>query len=970
MTSKTEKVEDDLARKLLDVIIQSQQAFILKGDPQPALGVLLESVLNLTESEYGFVGENLGQSDEKLRFRNRAILDLSTSQLTDADASHETELQDDAVDLDRSVGSILASGKAVNFDQRSELLQTAWLPENHPRIHTLIYLPVSAGQNLIGIIGLANRKNGYTDFDVKRIKPLLEASAHLLMVSRERYLREKIEQEHVSNQKISQAVLETALDCIIGMDQYGCIAEFNPAAEATFGWLKSEVIGKKLADTIIPEKLRSAHDAGLDNFMKTGEGPVLGKRIEVTAIRRGQGEFPVELAVISHELRGRPFFTAHLRDISERRKSEDALSKARELAESASRAKSSFVATISHEIRTPINAIMGAIGLLGSTNVGAQNQGFLETAQTSAKALLEIVDGVLDFSRIEAGETALESEQIRTAEFLDEILDLLSGAAAENGVQLGCLCHSGVPGELKFDVGKVRQVLLNLVGNSIKFSPAGEVRIDLEVESNRLRFSVSDSGIGISEEDCARVFDEFVQVGCAREYRGTGLGLAICKRLVDLMSGEIGVDSAVGAGSKFWFTLPYNFEILPSGFGKAKTFRRVLIVGDGGFYEELLIDQLNAWGVGYFTAGNFADAQECLSQPDDIDAVFLLSANTAAKAWLVGAEKLSTQCQMHSLPMVLFAEVGSECAKCLQGKLNLTSVIGLPIPLVSLRHSLEIRDSERIVESNLVSSKALDKTPRTKIRVLLAEDSQSNRLVMAEVLRRCGFDVDVAGNGAEALASVELFPYDVVLMDIDMPEMSGIEATHAIRRLHSAVSEVPIIAITAHAAADDKDRFLSEGMNDYVCKPVDRNVLDSIIRRWARDPLQDSVGAGQQPNPGDKAEGDDVLVDEQSLQQLAEDTSPELLPKMVAVFVRELQSRALAIDRGLKDGDENKLKAEAHALKSSAATYGATAVRAQALLMEEGFENNDEDRTITAARKLLDLVEPTARSMKSRFNLD
>lgn len=956
----TMKTSSGLANQLLDDIIQIQQEFILTDDPQPAFRLFLRSVLNLTDSEYGYVGEIIGPIKEKPRLKTHAILDLSKNQPNGLAQSG---------DLSESFGHLLESGKAVIPDMRNKQMEMVWLPESHPKIDTVMWMPLHAGNSFVGVVGLANRKDGYAETDLKSVKPLLDIAAHMLVVTRERNQRRQLEQEHAHAQKISRAVLETALDCIIGMDEQGCIAEFNPAAEITFGWSKSEIVGKKLADIVIPEKLRAAHENGLTHFLKTGEGPVLGKRIEVTAIKKNNEEFPVELAIAAHKMQGEYFFTAHIRDISDRRKTEEVLSKSKELAESASRAKSSFVATISHEIRTPINAIMGALGLLATAEVDAASRRLLEIAQTSARALLGLVDSVLDFSRIETGEVVLESEQLRTGVFFDEILDLLSGAAADGGVQLGCVCHLGVPGQLSFDVGKVRQILLNLVGNAIKFSPAGEVRIDLELEGSGLRFSVSDNGVGISTEDCARIFDEFAQFGGARDLGGTGLGLAICKRLVELIGGEIGVESSVGLGSTFWFTLPYDLSHSTSGVRKGKTFKKVIVIGDGGFYEELLKEQLNAWDIGHSTARNFFDAQEILRHSDDIDAVYLLSSNTTLDSWVAGAVGLSSQCRESDLPLLLIAEVDGECARCLRRKLELTSIISTPVSPVALRKSLERTGDDRIDEGKPTLSSSVSESQHRSIRVLLAEDSLSNRLVMAEVLRRCGFEVDVAGNGAEALAAVSSLPYHVVLMDIDMPEMNGIDATHAIRGLESAASDVPIIAITAHATANDKDRFLSEGMNDYICKPVDRETLGSKVRQWASGALELDVSTGETLHLSVRERSNTLLVDENALRQLADDTSPELVPKMVAVFIRELRLRAVTISDAVDKVDTNTLKTEAHALKSSAATYGAAAVRIQALQIEEGSDDNDDERTIAAARDLLELVEPTAQSLENRFHL-
>ncbi len=370
--------------------------------------------------------------------------------------------------------------------------------------------------------------------------------------------RRRTEQELVSSELRKGAILESALDCIITMDLDGRVTEFNPAAERTFGYRRADVVGKELGSLIVPPALREMHRRGLAQYRETGEGAVLGKRIEINAMHADGHEFMVELAITPIQIGGTTMFTAYLRDITERLRAAEDLRKAKEAAEAANLAKSGFLANMSHEIRTPMNGILGMTELALNTQLTPSQREYLAMVKNSAESLLALLNDLLDFSKIEAGKLELENVAFDLRDTLGDTMQTLATRASEKGLELALHVRPDVPDALVGDPFRLRQIVVNLVGNALKFTERGEITVRVESDGASettalLRFAVADTGIGIPPEARARIFSAFEQgdASTTRRYGGTGLGLAIASRIVDLMGGEIKVESEVGRGSTF-----------------------------------------------------------------------------------------------------------------------------------------------------------------------------------------------------------------------------------------------------------------------------------------------------------------------------------------------------------------------------------------------------------------------------------
>ncbi len=518
-------------------------------------------------------------------------------------------------------------------------------------------------------------------------------------------------------------------------------------------------------------------------------------------------------------------------DVTPRRRAEEQMRRAREMAEAASAAKSSFVAVVSHEIRTPMNAVIGTLGLLAETGLDEEQRRYVETAHDSAEHLLAIINDILDLSKIEAGRLALETTDFALGPLMAGAVDLFRPSAQAHGTTIRLELGVGVPPYLRGDAGRLRQILLNLLSNAVKFSQGGDIVVSAEEApaagiglAPRIRFAVADRGPGIPEGERARLFQPFSQLEPpdARRTGGTGLGLAICRRLVELLGGTIGLEDRPGGGSVFRFTLP-------------------------------------------------------------------------------------------------------------------------------------LAPAERIPEA-AVEPVQPARRPR-RARVLLAEDSPANQLVAATWLRKDGHHVDVVANGIEAVEAVEARPYDIVFMDMFMPEMDGMAATAAIRRLDPPAGTVPIVALTANVMAGDRERFLEAGMNGVLAKPVTGRMLaETLLRHLGAD--DSALPAGRPGPPARTARGPAPVLDAEHLARLGRGLTSDTLAALIRTCVEDVRARAAAIAGAAERGDAAVLRREAHALRGGAANYGLAALAEVAARIEQAAGAGDLD----GAREPVGVLGPAAEA--------
>jgi PAS domain S-box-containing protein len=855
------------------------------------------------------------------------------------------------------------------------------------------------------IIELARVARAVSEGDLKRRVPIrstdeigtLEASFNQMTTALaesvetlERRVQERT-RELTERECRMREIIESAHDAFVSIDENSVVVEWNAAAEHTFGWSRSEAVGHPLTQLIIPPQFVSGHREGIENFLRTGRGPMLNQHLELQALDRNGRQFPIELSITPVRQQGHWFFHAFLHDISRRKEGECELARARDAAESANRAKSEFVANMSHEIRTPMNGVIGMIELALDTSLNTEQREYLTMAKSSADSLLTLLNDILDFSKIEARKLQLDELPFDFRESLGDTLRVLALRARQKGLELAGRIDPDVPEFLMGDPARLRQVLVNLMGNAIKFTERGEVVADVQVERGGedevlLHFRVRDTGIGIPKAKQERIFEAFSQADTSttRRYGGTGLGLTISGQLVHMMGGEIWVESEEDQGSTFHFTAHFKIPEQPPA---PKTRWRppnlrdlpVLIVDDNDTNRRILQEVISHWGMLPTTATGGREALALIAQAKaegrHFD-LFLLDGHMPEMDGFQLAGEIQ-RAVPHAPPIIMLTSAGEadDATRC--------RALGICLRLLKPVKQSELLDGILTaigmpVEETPAGQAATAAVRTGPLHVLLAEDNLVNQRLATRLLEKQGHSVVIASDGDEACDAFTREPFDLILMDVQMPRVDGLEATRRIRsRERSTGRHIPIIAMTAHAMKGDRERCIEAGMDGYVTKPVDPDQLFNAIQEHAPfvpAPSPPEISGHEKHNGNGngngKHESNTPCNGNFDLKSALRTVNGDwdLLHEIVGVFLRESPQLQGQIHQAIAAHDFIQLRAAAHALKGSAASVGGLTVASRAQEIEADAQHAELDKAESDSHELdaaLERLTPALRQLQS-----
>ncbi|HZP74429.1 MAG TPA: GAF domain-containing protein [Gaiellaceae bacterium] len=814
------------------------------------------------------------------------------------------------------------------------LLNRAEQYEGHSSVGTpsrsYLGVPIVVGERAIGVISVQSiHEEGRFGEPDARLLSTIAANVGVAIQTARLFSEIGRQKQHF------ESLVEISPAAVVVMDADEHVTGWNPAAADLFGYSADDALGRTIDELVLPDELRSEGRELTSAALEHGRA----HRITRRACKDGS-LVDVEMMLVPLMFEGEQVgFYAIYHDVGE-------LQRAREEAESANQAKSAFLATMSHEIRTPMNAVIGMTDLLLGTELSGEQREFAEIVRSSGDALLHVIDDILDYSKIEAGKLELEREPFDLRECVEGALEIVAPRAWEKRIELGCLIDEDAPAGVVGDAARLRQVLLNLLSNAVKFTDEGEVVVHVSAERHgssswELELAVRDTGIGIPATRIDSLFESFSQVDASttRRYGGTGLGLAISKRLVELMGGTISVESEEGRGSTFHIVLvakpaevPARIEEddgLPQLRGK-----RVLIVDDNATNREIVSRHARSWDMEPVAFERPVDALELIERGEPLD-VAVLDMMMPDIDGIELAREIRKRRSARELPLLLLTSIGRLSQE--ETSDDFGAQLSKPVRASQLYNALLRLVAEAVPEHEAPETRSSGKPDGPALRILLAEDNAVNQKVALRLLQRLGHGADVVWNGLEVLDALARQRYDVVLMDVQMPELDGLDTSRRICERWPPETRPRIIAMTANALPEDREACRAAGMDDYVAKPIRPEELANALSR-VRPVSADGDRTGSMHG---------TRVDESAFQNLRELGGDEFLAEVIDTFVADGPTLIEMLRRSLEAGDAPEFRRAAHTLKSNGATLGAAAFsehcrELEQLARDDRLESADE----------------------------
>ncbi|MCI0330904.1 MAG: response regulator [candidate division Zixibacteria bacterium] len=823
----------------------------------------------------------------------------------------------------------------------------------------------SAGKPL-GILAVLHHEPLPDEFDMRSILNIFAVRAAAELE------RKRTEEALLQSEERFRSIFENASAGMVTITSDGRYLQVNPAFCRWLGYSERELLGMAVLDVTHLDDFEKTHSVLRE--INAGKRPAI--ELEMRYVRKdGQVVWGHVSAAWLYDTEGKPLYGVSLiQDVTERKRAVEELACARDAALEQANLKSQFLANMSHEIRTPMNGVLGYLGLLSSRAFADEGEmaEFVRGAKSSAETLLGIINDILDFSKIEAGKLSLESIEFDLRTVVEDTASLLAPKAEQKGLELACLVEFGVPLALKGDPTRLRQVLINLTGNAVKFTEKGEIVIRAsllaEDEKNaRIRFSVKDTGIGIPPDKHHLLFQSFTQVdgSSTRRFGGTGLGLAISRQLVELMGGIIGFQSEPGQGSEFWFevTLSKNLTARPRLASADIRSAAILVVDDNSVNRDILCRMVESFGCRAFSAGRSAEGMKVLQKQltlgDPIRAA-IIDFQMPEENGEELAKKIKSHPALEPTFLVLLTSVGTRGDALRAKQAGFAAYLHKPVKQSQLLEAISAvlsRSKGREKEQPLITRHWLEEAKRGG-SILVAEDNQVNRAVAEAVLSRAGYSVVCVKDGREALEVFSVRDFDLILMDVQMPEMDGMEATREIRKMTGAKSRIPVIAMTAHALSGDKEKCLKAGMNDYVSKPIEPLELREVVERWmARRPLSPVSEKGES--------GAAPPVDWARLEQ-SSGGDAAFRRQLTEVFLADGEARLGRVNESLRAKNFERIGREAHSIKGAAANFGAAGLSRLAAGLEEQAGEKALSRCRELAKQMIKEFERVRGSLVER----